>query len=67
MADEQPGKDEDVTPKGAVEVDESDLDQAAGGTSFAYAKVEITDKDLGQPAPLVPGVNEPADGHRWKI
>ena len=33
MADDQPDKETAVTPKGAVEVDEKDLDQAAGGVS----------------------------------
>ena len=33
MTDEQPEKEEEVTPKGAVEVNEEDLDQAAGGAS----------------------------------
>ena len=49
MADEQPGKDEDVTPKGAVEVDESDLDQAAGGLSMNYSKIEMSYKPAPQP------------------
>ena len=31
MTDEKPEKEEEVTPKGAVEVNEEDLDQAAGG------------------------------------
>ena len=31
MADEQPEKETEVTSKGAVEIDEEDLDQAAGG------------------------------------
>ena len=31
MADKKPENENEVTPKGAVEVDESDLDQAAGG------------------------------------
>ncbi len=31
MADEQPEKETEVTPKGAVEIDEETLDQAAGG------------------------------------
>jgi hypothetical protein len=31
MADEQPNKEEEVTQKGAVEVNEEGLDQAAGG------------------------------------
>ena len=33
MADEQPDKENEVTPKGAVEVNEEDLDQAAGGAA----------------------------------
>lgn len=31
MTDKKPEKEEEVTPKGAVEVNEEDLDQAAGG------------------------------------
>ena len=31
MSNEQPDKQNEVTPKGAVEVSEEDLDQAAGG------------------------------------
>jgi hypothetical protein len=33
MIDEQPDKESEVTPKGAVEVSEEELDQAAGGAS----------------------------------
>lgn len=33
MADEQPDKEKEITPKGAIELDESDLDQASGGVS----------------------------------
>ena len=36
MADEQPEKEKEVKPKGAVEVDEKDLDKAKGGF-FAYS------------------------------
>ena len=36
MADEQPEQEKEVTPKGAVEVDEKDLDKAEGGF-FAYS------------------------------
>ena len=31
MADDKTGNEEEVTPKGAVEVEEKDLDKAAGG------------------------------------
>ena len=52
MADEQPEKEEEVTPKGAVEIDEETLDQAAGGiiiinnnpadnVSLNYSKIEL--------------------------
>ena len=52
MADEQPEKEEEVTPKGAVEIDEETLDQAAGGiiiinnspadnVSLNYSKIEF--------------------------
>jgi hypothetical protein len=33
MADEQPEQEKEGTPKGAVEVDEKDLDKAEGGIS----------------------------------
>ena len=39
MADEQPDKEASVTKKGAVEVDEKDLDKAAGGF-FAYSPTD---------------------------
>ena len=53
MSDEQPDKAKEAAPKGAVEVDEKDLDQAAGGVldgaqlpaeslSLNYAKVEFS-------------------------
>ena len=38
MAEEP--KNDDVTPRGAVEVDESDLDQAAGGLSVSTSNIE---------------------------
>ena len=47
MNDDQPKNEESVTPKGAVEVSEEDLDQASGGypnesVSLNFAKVEYT-------------------------
>ena len=57
MTEEKPDKESEATPKGAVEVDETDLDQAAGGVliglnqpaanptdslSLNYAKVEFS-------------------------
>ena len=50
MADDKRANEEEVTPKGAVEVDEKDLDQAAGGAtgeipmdqvSLNYSKIEV--------------------------
>jgi hypothetical protein len=52
MADEQPEKEDEVTPKGAVEIDEESLDQAAGGiiiinsqpadnVSLNYSKIDF--------------------------
>lgn len=38
MADENGNKGTEVTPKGAVEIDESDLDQAAGGAGAGKVK-----------------------------
>ena len=62
MAEEP--KNDDVTPKGAVEVDESDLDQAAGGAasevpmdqvSLNYSKIVFdtsTQRVAGQDASI---------------
>ena len=33
MGDEKSNKEKEVTPKGAVEIDDTDLDQAAGGAT----------------------------------
>jgi hypothetical protein len=41
MADEQPDKESGITPKGAVEIQEEDLDQASGGQD--YLKVNTYD------------------------
>ena len=43
---EQPEKGKQVTPKGAVEIDEEQLDQAAGGAAIEinglnFAKLEV--------------------------
>ena len=40
MADEQPKDDNEVTPQGAAEIDEQDLDQAAGGASSSDLPME---------------------------
>lgn len=42
MADEKPVQEKEVTPKGAVEVDEKDLEQAEGGIS-GYSAPTIDD------------------------
>jgi hypothetical protein len=62
MADEQPNKETKVTPKGAVEMDEKDLDRAEGGAStgddaptesislnFAKAEIDYARKAGGDP------------------
>ena len=46
MTDEQPNK---VTPKRPVEISEEDLDQAAGGLSLNFTKIELAEKK-GTPA-----------------
>jgi hypothetical protein len=59
---EQPKNDNDVTPKGAVEVDDTDLDQAAGGMSSGgdYNETVATgspDTQLGEKsAPADPSI-----------
>ena len=42
MADEQPDKETEITPKGAVEVSEEDLDQASGA-GIDHLKVSAYD------------------------
>ena len=47
MADEKPRNEAGATPKSAVEVDENDLDEAAGGSdvfSLNFGKVEFAQK-----------------------
>lgn len=39
MTDKKPDEEAEVTPKGAVEIDEKDLDAASGGTDFVYLKL----------------------------
>ena len=65
---EQPKNDNDVTPKGAVEIDESDLDQAAGGLSLNYSKIEMTYKPAPQPTASPDlSTEQDIDGHKWKL
>ena len=57
MTDEQADKEEEVTPEGAVEVDEEDLDQVAGGLpletiSLNYKKIGPTQKLVPQDASI---------------
>ncbi len=51
MADEQPEKETEVTPKGAVEVDEKDLDNAEGGIS-SYSTPTDSSLNFTKPATL---------------
>ena len=61
MADEQPKQENEVTPQGAIEVDEQDLDQAAGGgsdlpmetVSLNYSKIELDAARKGTPDIIV--------------
>lgn len=53
MADEQPDKETAVTPKGAVEVDEKDLDQAAGGAVDAFRPTGDVSLNYSKTDPLV--------------
>jgi hypothetical protein len=41
MTNEQPKQEEDVTPQGASEINDEDLDQAAGGLSLNFTKIEL--------------------------
>ena len=74
IGNEQPNKEEQVTPKGAVEIDEKDLDQAAGGVSSGgdlptesislnYSKIEVD--RLGQKVdPQDPSIGLLRDGEK---
>lgn len=60
MTNEEPKNDNEVTPKGAVEVDEKDLDKASGGMSSGgdYNETVATpDTQAGQKsAPADPSI-----------
>ena len=67
MANEQPAKDDAATPKGAVEVDENDLDRAAGGLSVNTSNIEMEFR----PKPTAPadpdGGGEAVPTPKWKL
>lgn len=44
VANEQPKQGNEVTPTRAVEVSDEDLDQAAGGLSLNFTKIELAEK-----------------------
>jgi hypothetical protein len=48
MAHQQPDKDTEVTPKGAVEMKEEDLDQASGGAQDIHF-LKLRGYDLAPP------------------
>jgi hypothetical protein len=69
MPNERPEKEEEVTPKGAVEVNEEELDQAAGGLSLNFNKFEFADKKIA-PDTIVgagPGAGPHVTDPKWKI
>jgi hypothetical protein len=52
MTDQKPDQEKEATPKGAVEVDEKDLDKASGGAAVDYFKPPagtLTSPDLKDP------------------
>jgi hypothetical protein len=49
MADEKPDKETEITPKGAVEVNEEDLDQASGAGE--YMKISLYELRLDSSKP----------------
>jgi hypothetical protein len=52
MTDEKPNNDNEVTPKGAVEIEESDLDKASGGVSSGGDYNEKASADWQGPVTL---------------
>lgn len=40
MTDEQPKQEDEATPKGAVQIEDTDLDQAAGGLSVTTSNID---------------------------
>jgi hypothetical protein len=71
MADEKRETEEEVTQKGAVEVDEKDLDQAAGGAgeipmdqvSLNYSKI-VFDTSTQRVAPQDPSIGLLKEGDK---
>lgn len=72
MTDKKREKETEVTPKGAVEVDEQDLDQAAGGVliglsqpadsfSLNYSKIDVSGQKVSPT--LVTGAGPGAGPH----
>ena len=58
MVDGKSNKDKEVTPKGAVEVDDTELDQAAGGADQPQASAFVVTFDR----PIDPASKDPASG-----
>lgn len=54
MTDKKPEQEKDATPRGAVEIDEKDLDKAAGGETLTFAKIKVSYKPPPQEAPIIP-------------
>ena len=55
MGDDKSNKDKEVTPKGAVEVDDKELDQAAGGADRQASAFVVTFDRPIDPASKDPG------------
>ena len=66
MSDEQPDKENEVTPQGAVEVDEEDLDQAAGGAAFVKLPVDYPDPNRQDPSLKQSPTLKPTDAN-WDM
>ena len=54
MTNENTGQEKELTPRGAVEIDEKDLDKAAGGETLNYAKLKVEYRPPPQEAPIIP-------------
>ena len=52
MADEKSEQEKEATPKGAVEVDEQDLDKAEGGISSYSTPTDSSSLNFTKPATL---------------
>ena len=67
MTDEQSKREDEATPQGAVEIEDTDLDQAPGGLSVNTSNIEMEFRPTPK-APADPdGGGEAVPNPKWKL